>query len=84
MTLAVMTRATLGHTGRQLRANLATCTIYGLVFLAAILRVTAACAPEYMALLDASAACWAGAFLGYAVYYGVMLATPRVKARAAR
>jgi uncharacterized protein involved in response to NO len=84
MTLAVMTRATLGHTGRQLRANLATCTIYGLVLLAAILRVTAACAPEYTALLDASAACWAGAFLGYTVYYGVMLATPRVKARAAR
>jgi uncharacterized protein involved in response to NO len=82
MTLAVMTRATLGHTGRQLHANLAICAIYSLVFLAAVLRIAAACLPAYPSLLDASAACWTGAFLGYAAAYGAMLARPRVKPRA--
>ena len=39
MILAVMTRATLGHTGRELRANLATIFLYLLVTLGAALRV---------------------------------------------
>jgi uncharacterized protein involved in response to NO len=84
MTLAVMTRATLGHTGRDLHADFPTCAIYCLVFLAASLRVAAACLPAYPSLLEASAACWAGAFLGYAATYGAMLVRPRVKPRGAR
>src|SRR5581483_6592584 len=39
MTLAVMTRASLGNTGRELRAGVGTVTVYILVTLAAILRV---------------------------------------------
>ena len=42
MILAVMTRATRGHTGRDLSADRVTVLIYGLVTLAAITRVAAA------------------------------------------
>ena len=41
MILAVMTRATLGHTGRELKANAASMVLYLLVTLGAVLRVTA-------------------------------------------
>ena len=40
MTLAVMTRATLGHSGQSLRAGPGTAMIYGLVSAAALLRTT--------------------------------------------
>jgi uncharacterized protein involved in response to NO len=39
MILAVMTRASLGHTGRPLKATLGTTVIYILITIAAILRV---------------------------------------------
>ena len=81
MTLAVMTRATLGHTGRELRANAGTCAIYVAVWLAAILRILAAFRPQWTVLIDASALLWAAAFLGYAGYYGGMLTRPRLHAR---
>src|SRR5690606_23361970 len=42
MTLAVMTRATLGHTGRPLRADAVTAAAYVLVGVAAALRVASA------------------------------------------
>ena len=42
MTLAVMTRASLGHTGQPLQAGPATQAIYGFVLLAAVLRIVAA------------------------------------------
>ena len=41
MTLAVMTRATLGHTGRTLVASPATQIIYGLALAAALARIAA-------------------------------------------
>jgi len=47
MTLAVMTRASLGHTGRTLAAGPGTTTIYALVTLAAALRVLAPLAEAY-------------------------------------
>ena len=46
MTLAVMTRVTRGHTGRDLSADRATRLIYILVTLAAITRVAAAFAGD--------------------------------------
>jgi uncharacterized protein involved in response to NO len=42
MTLAVMTRASLGHIGRPLEAGFGTQAIYGLVLAAAVLRIAAA------------------------------------------
>lgn len=85
MTLAVMTRATRGHTGRPLAADRATTTIYALVNAAALLRVAAAFLDGvHIQLLIASACLWAAAFGGFAILYGRMLVTPRptVAARA--
>jgi uncharacterized protein involved in response to NO len=41
MTLAIMTRATLGHTGRDVLSTPATITIYGAMLLAALARIAA-------------------------------------------
>jgi uncharacterized protein involved in response to NO len=41
MTLAVMTRASLGHTGRALTASAATQAIYAAVVLATLARIAA-------------------------------------------
>ena len=75
MTLAVMTRATLGHTGAPLAAGPATVAIYAAVTLAALARVAAPLLPEAgMALLVLSAAAWIAAFGGFALLYGPRLA----------
>jgi uncharacterized protein involved in response to NO len=80
MTLAVMTRATLGHTGRELRASSGTRAIYVLVALAALARIAAAFVPDMTMLLDMSAGLWAAAFLGYAAIFGGMLVKPKLRA----
>ena len=72
MTLAVMTRATLGHSGQALTAGRGTLLIYACVSLAALLRVAAAIAPD-PPLLSLSALFWAGAFLLFAAIYGPLL-----------
>ncbi|MDX8525981.1 NnrS family protein [Mesorhizobium sp. MSK_1335] len=81
MTLAVMTRATLGHTGRELRASGGTCAVFVAIIVAAILRVAAGMAPAMAILLHLSAAFWAVAFIGYAVLFGGMLMRPRLNSR---
>jgi uncharacterized protein involved in response to NO len=81
MTLAVMTRATLGHTGRELKASGGACAVFVAIVVAAILRVAAAMAPAATLLLHMSAAFWAAAFIGYAVVFGGMLMRPRLNAR---
>ncbi len=81
MTLAVMTRATLGHTGRDLRADSGTRLVYAAIILAALLRIAAAFAPGEPMLLHGSAALWAVAFLGYGVVFGGMLVRPKLRAR---
>jgi uncharacterized protein involved in response to NO len=78
MILAVMTRATLGHTGRALRADAATQTIFALVNLAALLRIIGAWTTDGQAdLLEVSAFAWVGAFALFAAHYGPMLLAPR-------
>lgn len=81
MTLSVMSRATLGHTGRALEADRATCTIFAAIVLAGPVRLAAAFLPEAQGLLHLSALLWSGAFLGFAVFYGRMLMQPRVAPR---
>jgi len=81
MTLAIMTRASLGHTGRALAAGRATQAVYVLVVAAAVLRVAAAFAPATTALLHAAAAAWIAAFWLFAVGYGPALLQPRRSAR---
>jgi uncharacterized protein involved in response to NO len=78
MILAVMTRATLGHTGRALHADAMTVTIYVLVTAAAGLRVASAWAlGEQADLLDASGSAWVAAFALFAAHYGPMLLAAR-------
>jgi uncharacterized protein involved in response to NO len=78
MILAVMTRATRGHTGRELSADRATSLIYALVTLAAVTRVIAAFAVEgSLPLLILSAGCWIAAFGLFVLRYGAMLLGPR-------
>jgi uncharacterized protein involved in response to NO len=78
MTLAVMTRATRGHTGRPLVAGASTTAIYLLINVAALMRMTAPFAgASQPGLLIASGLVWSLAFGGFAVVYGRMLAMPR-------
>jgi uncharacterized protein involved in response to NO len=76
MTLAVMTRASLGHTGHVLTASRGTQAIYAAVLLAAMMRMAAALAPAYVIPLSVAAAIlWASAFLGFGAAYGQILTT---------
>jgi uncharacterized protein involved in response to NO len=80
MTLAVMTRATLGHTGNELSASWATRIIYGAVIVAAASRILAALQPLWTVLLLQIAACaWTAAFIGFGLAYGPLLCRPRTE-----
>jgi uncharacterized protein involved in response to NO len=85
MTLAVMTRATLGHTGRPLTAGPVTTSIYALVTAAAVLRlVSPAAGAHYLAMLALAGAMWSAAFALFVVVYGRALTYPRVRDGTAR
>jgi uncharacterized protein involved in response to NO len=79
MTLAVMTRASLGHTGRALKAGRGTQLIYAAILLAAVARIVAALAPQWSFFwLHVAAFAWLAAFLGFALLYGPALCRPRI------
>jgi uncharacterized protein involved in response to NO len=73
MTLAVMTRATLGHTGQPLRAGPATQAVYGCVLLAVLLRLVAAFSGS-MALVEYAGVAWITGFACFLLFYGPLLA----------
>lgn len=74
MMLAVMTRASLGHTGRELRTTWREVFIYGMVLLASVIRVIATFpTPDF--LLHIAATAWFLAFAGFAVLYAPVLFT---------
>jgi uncharacterized protein involved in response to NO len=79
MTLAVMTRATLGHTGHALRADIWTCLIYSSVIMAALARLAAVFLPANISLLYTAATLWVLAFAGFCLRYGGMLMRPRLR-----
>lgn len=80
MTLAVMTRASLGHTGRPLKANAGTVAIFLLVTVGAISRVLAGLAlVDYTSGMRASAVAWAAAFLLFLRFFTGVLLRPRVQ-----
>jgi uncharacterized protein involved in response to NO len=79
MTLAVMTRATRGHTGRPIIADHATIAIYFLVTVGALLRVVAPFTGGlYVPLLLAGGVLWPAAFALFVLAYGPMLMSRRV------
>jgi uncharacterized protein involved in response to NO len=79
MILAVMTRASLGHTGRDLRAGPATTAIYLFVTLGAALRVGAPLgAADYRLGMEFAGTFWLAAFILFILVYGRILLAPRL------
>ena len=79
MTLAVMTRASLGHTGRPKHAGPLTVCTYILVNLGAMLRVfgpTIDLSTNFV--LGLAAMSWSGAYLLFALVYGPFLLRPSI------
>ncbi len=78
MILAVMTRATLGHTGHALTAGAGTTAIYTFITLAALARLAVWWLPaQYDLLLQLAGLAWIAAFLLFLAIYGPMLLRPR-------
>lgn len=75
MILAVMTRATLGHTGQALVAAPATVAAYLLLLVAALLRSLGA--PAGTGALLAAALCWVTAFGLFLLVHAPLLLRPR-------
>ena len=74
MTLAVMTRATLGHSGHALSAGPGTVAIYGALIVSVLARVAAGLWPQAAGVLHTvSGLGWLVAFLGFALLYGPLL-----------
>jgi uncharacterized protein involved in response to NO len=79
MTLAIMTRASLGHTGRPKHAGPLTVCIYLLVNLGAMVRVFGPSADLSTNLvLGLAAMSWSGAYLLFALVYGPFLLRPSI------
>ena len=82
MILAMMTRVTLGHTGRPLTAGPATVLAYALLAAAALTRtVSPLAAAAAQPLLDLSSALWIAAFGVFLVSYAPALLLPRLTAQ---
>ena len=74
MILAVISRASLGHTGRDLRASPLTIASYGCVTIGALVRVVASLGVgPYRLMLDVAGAIWGGALLLFLIVYWPIL-----------
>lgn len=83
MILAVMTRAILGHTGRDLHAGPALTTVYILITVAAMARVAASLWPAlHTPFVTIAATAWIAAFIAYLGVCGPMLVTRNAGAAA--
>lgn len=80
LTLAVMPRASLGHTGRALTAGPGLTAVFVLAILSALLRLAYALTAQ-MWMLHAAGTAWIAAFAGFAILFWPVLTGPRVSAR---
>lgn len=78
MTLAVMTRASLGHAGRPLHATCPIAALYVALIVSVLARFAAGALPGQGWLLHLAAGSWIAAFGGFAVIYWPILAHPRI------
>jgi uncharacterized protein involved in response to NO len=80
MIVAVMTRTSLGHTGRPLVLHRLTVVAYVLLALATLVRVVGPALPgvSYITTIVVSAGLWASAFTLFLGVYGPILTRPRV------
>lgn len=79
LVLAMISRVTMGHTGRAIYKGPNMTLAFGAIILAAVVRsVGVALWPQYMfTMVDISAGLWAFAFAMYVYHFGKMLVTPR-------
>jgi uncharacterized protein involved in response to NO len=75
-----MTRASLGHTGRELKASPMTIAAYVCITIGALLRVAASLGP-YGIMLDIAGTFWALALFLFLIVYRPVLWSPRVGER---
>ncbi|MDP4032876.1 MAG: NnrS family protein [Pseudorhodobacter sp.] len=78
MTLAVMTRASLGHAGRPLRATPAITALYLVLIASVLARLGYGLWPGATWLAYLAATLWIAAFAGFAGVYWPILARPRL------
>jgi uncharacterized protein involved in response to NO len=79
MVLAVMSRAILGHTGRELRASPVTVVAYICVTIGALLRVSVSVGlGPYSRMLELAGTFWSVGLLLFVIVYRPMLWAPRV------
>lgn len=82
MTLAIMTRASLGHTGRTIKAHPLIVMAYALISAAALARLAVVLWPgAAMAWVMISGVAWMAAFAVFFVIYAPMLMRPRIDGR---
>lgn len=80
--LGMMTRSSLGHTGRPLRAGGWEIAIYAAITLVAVLRLCAGLHPDWtLPLLCAAGLAWEAAFGLFLLRYAPMLLRPRADGR---
>ena len=85
LTLGMMARVSLGHTGRMLKAPRVMTLAFTEVVLAAVVRVAASFVSSlYLPLLEAAAVLWVSAFAIFFASYARMLVTPRADALSRR
>lgn len=82
MTLAVMTRSSLGHTGRPLAAGAATQVSYVLIIIGSVARICSALGHGPVALLHIAGLGWSLAFFVFALAYWPVLTGARVAPKA--
>ncbi|KRB67857.1 NnrS family protein [Noviherbaspirillum sp. Root189] len=81
--IGMITRTTLGHTGRMLKAGKAETSMYALIQFGMMARFAAAVTGGSLreSLLIATAVAWSGAFAVYLIVYGPYLMTARIDGR---
>jgi uncharacterized protein involved in response to NO len=82
--IGMMTRTTLGHTGRKLKAGRSETAMYVLIQSGAVARVLAAFVPMQWRgpALVLSGVCWCVAFMLYLAVYAPYLWRPRIDGKA--
>ncbi|WP_150523118.1 NnrS family protein [Roseibium sediminis] len=81
MTLAMMTRASLGHAGKPLKVSPPIVLAYGLVIAAALIRSFAVPFAGYFETMLVSGSLWVVAFVLFVIVYAPILSKPRHSTR---
>lgn len=83
LTLGMMARVSLGHTGREMRAPAPAAAGFVLITLAAVLRVLGPLAVPgwYLDTIVAAGICWSAAFASFLWVYAPVLLRPRADGR---